>query len=325
MFIDSAQITVKAGDGGDGCVAFRREKYVPKGGPSGGDGGKGGNVIVIADRFLHTLMDFRYRRFYKAQRGANGQGANKTGKSGENTVIRLPVGTVVRDKETNMVVVDLIEDGQQYIVARGGKGGFGNARFAKPTHQAPREATEGREGEEKILDLELKLLADVGLVGLPNAGKSTLLSRISAATPKIAAYPFTTLVPNLGIVRVEEGKSFTVADIPGLIEGAHDGKGLGIQFLRHIERTRVLAVLLDASSQDIERDYQVLVSELESYNIRLLDKSKIIVYTKCDLVDHFDKLSKSVTGEAETITISSVRGDHLKQLLSLIWDILESE
>ncbi len=323
MFIDSAQITVKAGDGGDGCVAFRREKFVPKGGPSGGDGGKGGDVVVVADRFLHTLMDFRYKRAYKARRGANGQGSNKTGKSGADAVIRLPIGTVVREKATREIIVDLVRDGQRFVVARGGKGGLGNAGFVKPTHQAPREATAGGDGEEKALELELKLLADVGLVGLPNAGKSTLLSRISAATPKIAAYPFTTLVPNLGIVKVAEGKSFTVADIPGLIEGAHDGRGLGIQFLRHIERTRVLVVLLDATSKNLAGDYSVLVRELESFNIRLLDKPKIIAYSKCDLVDRFEKL-KSVTGEAEFITISSIRGDNLKQLLFLIWDMLES-
>ncbi len=227
MFIDRAKIRVEAGAGGAGCVAFRREKYIPKGGPNGGDGGNGGDVVAVADFHIHTLLDFQYKTQYKAQRGMHGLGANKTGKSGESLIIRMPIGTLIKDTESGELVADLTEDGQQAIIAYGGRGGRGNARFATPTNRTPREWDPGVPGQLRELELELKLIADVGLVGLPNAGKSTLLSRISAARPKIADYPFTTLVPNLGIVRVDEAKSYVVADIPGLIEGAHEGKGLG--------------------------------------------------------------------------------------------------
>jgi GTP-binding protein len=324
MFIDNAQIHVKAGDGGSGIIAFRREKFVPKGGPSGGDGGRGGDVVLVADRHLHTLLDFKYRNKYTAQNGRPGQGDNKTGKSGTDTVIRLPVGTFIRDAETGEVIVDLIEDGQRAVIARGGKGGQGNARFATPTDQAPRRYTVGQEGEEKQLDLELKLIADVGFVGLPNAGKSTLLSRISAARPKIADYPFTTLTPNLGIVQVREGQSFVAADIPGLIEGAHQGKGLGITFLRHIERTKLLVILLDSTADDLQRDYETLANELLSYDIGLGGKPQIIVYTKADLIqEHFNPLTPHTLKDRPSILISSVRGDRLDELLSLIWENLQ--
>ncbi len=284
MFIDYAKIFVRAGDGGDGCVAFRREKFVPKGGPAGGDGGKGGDVVAVANEHMHTLMDFRYRKKYKAKRGEHGQGSNMTGRGGEDIIIKLPVGTIIRDAETDKILCDLAKPGQRAVLAKGGRGGRGNARFASPTNQAPREWEPGAPGEERELVLELKLIADVGFVGLPNAGKSTLLSRISAATPKIAAYPFTTLNPNLGIVRLDEYRSFVAADIPGLIEGASAGKGLGHQFLRHIERTKVLAILLDISSEDINADFKALMNELQSYNADLMDKKKIIVYTKSDLL-----------------------------------------
>ena len=326
MFIDYAQIKVKAGDGGSGCVAFRREKFVPKGGPSGGDGGHGGNIVVVADRHIHTLLDFRYKKEYVAERGQHGQGANKTGKSGQDTIIRLPVGTVVKDAETGEILADLTFHGQTAIIARGGRGGRGNARFATPTNQTPREWEVGEKGEERIIDLELKLLADVGLVGLPNAGKSTLLSRISAARPKIASYPFTTLQPNLGIVRVDEGKSFVAADIPGLIEGAHTGKGLGIQFLRHIERTKVLALLLDATSENLAQDYRVVVEELVAYKRGLEQKPRLIVYTKSDLLDkEFKPLPKSVTGDFDSILISAVNGENLSELVRTLWEMVSKQ
>ena len=244
MFIDQATINVKSGNGGNGVVSFRREKYIPKGGPDGGNGGNGGSIIIRADKQLTTLMDFRYRRKYTAPDGDRGQGANKTGKSGEDIVLRVPEGTIINDQESGKQLADLISHGDQIIIVRGGRGGKGNAEFATSTRQAPRIAQHGTPGEERTLDLQLKLLADVGLIGFPNAGKSTLISRISAAKPKIADYPFTTLIPNLGIVRFGEFRSFVVADMPGLIEGAHAGKGLGIQFLQHIERTRVLVFLL---------------------------------------------------------------------------------
>ena len=279
MFIDYAKIIIKAGDGGAGCVAFRREKFVPKGGPSGGDGGKGGDVLIQADRHLHTLLDFQYQRIFRAERGEHGEGSNMTGKSGKDIIIRMPVGTVVKDAKTEEILVDLVRDGQTAVVARGGRGGRGNARFVTPTNQAPREWEPGQKGEEREVLLELKLIADVGLVGLPNAGKSTLLARISAARPKIAAYPFTTLTPNLGIVRLDDERNFVVADIPGLIEGAHQGKGLGIRFLRHIERTKILAVLLDLSSSNIENDYQILLNELLSYSEEMLKKPRLVVLT----------------------------------------------
>lgn len=320
MFIDYAQIHVKAGDGGDGCVAFRREKHVPKGGPAGGDGGKGGDIIVMADEHIHTLLDFRYKKNYAAKRGQHGQGSNKTGKNGENIVIKMPVGTVIKEAETGTVLADLTENGQQEIIAKGGKGGRGNARFVSPTNQAPREFEYGTSGEERDIILELKLIADVGFVGLPNAGKSTLLSRISAARPKIADYPFTTLSPNLGIVKLDAYRQFVAADIPGLIQGAHLGKGLGHQFLRHIERTKILAILLDITSESIGADYSSLIKELESYNAELAQKKKIIVYTKADLVQETPGflIGKNKPGEHE-ILISAVRGDNVQQLLEMLW------
>ena len=267
MFVDEAKIIVKAGDGGNGCVVFRREKYVPRGGPSGGDGGDGGSVILEANPHDNTLIRYRYNREFRADRGGNGEGSNMHGRSGEDAVLLVPVGTVVFDEATREQLVDFTAPGQRFAIARGGHGGRGNARFAKPWHQAPRESTEGRPGEERHLRLELKLLADVGLIGFPNAGKSTLISRISAARPKIADYPFTTLEPQLGVVAADSGRSFVVADLPGLIEGAHKGAGLGIRFLRHIERTRLLAHLVDTSDfndRDPLREFEIIRGELRA-------------------------------------------------------------
>jgi GTP-binding protein len=284
MFVDEARITVKAGDGGNGCLAFRREKYVPRGGPSGGDGGRGGDITMVATIHRNTLLHFRFNPEYTAQRGRHGEGSNRTGHDGEGITIPVPVGTTVFDDETGEKIFDFTHDGQTWTVARGGRGGRGNARFATSTHQAPTEHEPGRPGDFRRLRLELKLLADVGLVGYPNAGKSTLISRISAARPKIADYPFTTLEPNLGVVELPDHRTFVVADIPGLIEGAHEGKGLGIQFLRHIERTRVLVHLVDVSDtgRDPVHDFDALMKELESFSEDLPAKPMILVASKID-------------------------------------------
>ena len=286
MFIDEVRILVKAGDGGNGCLAFRREKYVPRGGPSGGDGGRGGDVILVANEHQNTLLHLRYNPEHRAERGRHGEGSNKTGADGRAAEVSLPVGTVVYDDATGERLCDLSHAGERFTVARGGRGGRGNARFATPTHQAPTEHEPGRPGEEKRLRLELKLLADVGLVGFPNAGKSTLISRISAARPKIADYPFTTLEPNLGVVELPNYQSFVVADIPGLIEGAHLGHGLGTRFLRHIERTRLLAHLVDvspASNRDPVEDFETVMRELASFSELLVEKPMIVVATKMDI------------------------------------------
>jgi len=322
MFIDQATIHVKAGDGGNGMISFRREKYIPKGGPDGGNGGKGGDIIIRADRQLTTLMDFRYKRKYFAVNGIHGQTSNKTGKSGEDTLLRVPAGTVINDIDTDKIIADLVEHGDEIIIAKGGRGGRGNAEFATPTDQAPRRATNGTRGEERNLQFELKLLADVGLVGFPNAGKSTLISRISAAKPKIADYPFTTLIPNLGIVRYSDEKSFVVADMPGLIEGAHTGKGLGIEFLRHIERTRVLVFLIECTSENPKAQYKTLLNELKSFNEEMLKKPQIIALSKMDLAD--DALKKSlkkitIRKTIPVFQISAVSGTGLKELIDEMW------
>jgi GTP-binding protein len=285
MFIDEARIYVKAGDGGNGCLAFRREKYVPRGGPSGGDGGRGGDVVMVANAQLNTLLHFRFNPEHKAERGRHGEGSNCTGQEGHETVLQVPVGTVIYDADTGEKLHDFTEDGERFLVARGGRGGKGNARFATATHQAPTEHQPGRPGQERRLRLELKLLADAGLVGFPNAGKSTLISRISAARPKIADYPFTTLEPNLGVVKMDDLRSFVVADIPGLIEGAHLGHGLGIQFLRHIERTKLLVHLVDvseASGRDPVEDFETVMRELASFNEDLAKKPMLVVASKID-------------------------------------------
>ena len=327
MFIDQATIYIKAGDGGNGVVSFRREKYIPKGGPDGGNGGNGGNIIFRADRQLTTLMDFRYRRRYIAEDGDRGQSSNKTGKSGNDTALRIPVGTMIKDAETNKTLADLLEHGDEVVIAKGGRGGRGNAEFATPTIQAPRKATKGTDGEERNIQLELKLLADVGLVGFPNAGKSTLISRISAAKPKIADYPFTTLIPNLGIVRYSEEKSFVVADMPGLIKGAHTGKGLGIEFLRHIERTRVLVFLIECTSENPKNQYETLVNELKSFNDTMLKKPQIVAVTKMDLADETIKKSlKKIkfTKKIPLVFISAVTGEGLKDLVDEMWKKINS-
>ena len=297
MFIDEAKIRVCAGGGGDGCMAFRREKFVPRGGPSGGDGGKGGDIVMESSERHNTLVHFRFNPEHKAERGRHGEGSNKTGRDGGDVVLKVPVGTIVYDDETGEKVFEFTQADQSFVIARGGRGGRGNARFATSVHQAPREHEAGRPGEEHTYRLELKLLADVGLVGYPNVGKSTLISRISAARPKIADYPFTTLEPNLGVVAVGDAKhevSFVVADIPGLIQGAHTGAGLGTQFLRHIERTRLLVHLVDVSDSsgrpDVTKDFEVIMGELASFGAHLDEKPMMMVASKIDVVNK-DKLS----------------------------------
>jgi GTP-binding protein len=326
MFIDRAQITVRGGQGGNGCVSFRREKYVPKGGPNGGDGGDGGDVILQVDENVNTLLDFRRRRRFQAGNGLHGQGSDKHGKRGRDIIIRVPPGTLVKDRTTERLVSDLVEHEQRAIVARGGKGGRGNARFASSTNQAPREAEQGQQGEERELSLELRLLADVGLVGLPNSGKSTLLAKLSSARPKIAEYPFTTLEPNLGVVRLGEFRQALLADIPGLISGAHNGKGLGIQFLQHIERTKVLLYLLDITATDPQEDYQTLREELSSYHPDLLRRPSLVVLNKIDLwPEGRDYPAIKVQGENPQHAISALTGagtESLRELIALQLDAI---
>ena len=331
MFIDYAKIFIKSGDGGNGCVSFRREKFVPRGGPNGGDGGNGGNVVFRASANLSTLLDYRYNKFFRAKRGEHGQGGDKTGKNGKDIIVKVPMGTVVKNALTGEVIAELLEDKQEIIVLEGGKGGRGNVHFKSSTNQAPRIADKGRKGEEVEVILELKLIADVGLVGFPNAGKSTLISKISAAKPKIADYPFTTLIPNLGIVKYSEYDTFVVADIPGIIEGASTGKGLGIQFLRHIERTKILLFMLDATKLENEyidsdplSDYRLLLKELKNYSDELLDKPRIICFTKVDSIyDETKQRIKEVKTDEDVILISSITGEHLGELKDLIWTKLQ--
>jgi GTP-binding protein len=322
MFIDYAEIHIRAGRGGDGCVSFRREKYIPKGGPDGGDGGRGGNVVIQADENLHTLQDIVHHRIFRAENGGKGQGGNMTGKDAEDIVILVPVGTIVRELETENTLADLVENGQRFVAAKGGKGGKGNWRFKSPTNRTPRHAEPGQAGAEKRIGLELKVLADVGLVGFPNAGKSTLLASISAAKPKIANYPFTTLTPNLGIVKVADFKSLVMADIPGLIEGAHEGKGLGIQFLKHIERTKVLAFLIDVQSEDYEKEYATLKQELKSFNKELLKRKRIVILTKLDTTDKAPKKTKMKDG-TPVFMISSVAHTGLEMLVKTLWKLMD--
>jgi GTPase len=333
MFIDEATIRVKAGDGGNGCLAFRREKYVPRGGPSGGDGGDGGDVIMESSERHNTLVHFRFNPEYKAQRGRHGEGSNCKGREGEDVLLKVPVGTIVYDAETGEKVHDFSRPDERVVIACGGRGGRGNARFATSTHQAPREHEEGRPGEERVFRLELKLLADVGLVGYPNVGKSTLISRISAARPKIADYPFTTLQPNLGVVAVGEAKeerSFVVADIPGLIEGAHTGSGLGIQFLRHIERTRLLVHMVDVSDAsgrpDPVKDIEVIEGELKSFGAGLDQKPVIMVASKIDVAnkEKLAKLKRYCKKQGlELFPISAVTGKGIEELKYTMADKVE--
>jgi len=321
MFIDEARIMIRSGQGGSGCVSFRREKFVPKGGPDGGDGGNGGSVLVMADKNLHTLIDFRYRHKYHARRGDHGTGGNKKGKSAPDLVIKVPIGTLLRDADSGEILADLTEHGNVCLVAKGGRGGRGNSRFATSTNQAPREWEVGQPGEEINLELELKLLADIGLVGFPNAGKSTLLSRISAAHPKIADYPFTTLEPNLGIVTYKDHKSLVVADIPGLIEGSYEGKGLGHQFLRHIERTRALAFMIESTDEKPEKTFRILFQELKSFSPLLIQKPFIILITKTDLPGWTKKIKK-FSPKYTVIPISAVTGENLDQLLTAFYRLV---
>jgi len=329
-FVDEAKFFVKAGDGGNGCVSFRREKYVPRGGPDGGDGGKGGDVYLVADRNLNSLIDFRYHSHFKAESGTGGKGSDLHGRGGKDCVLRVPLGSVIKDAETGAVLVDLTEPEQVFIVAHGGRGGLGNARFASSTNRAPRKATLGKPGDEYWLLIELKLLADVGLVGLPNAGKSTLLSKLSAANPKIAAYPFTTLEPQLGVLHLKYTEPCIIADIPGLIEGAHQGIGLGHQFLRHIERTSILLHLIDASNPDDQpvEDYRILAQELDAYNQELRDRRQLLVLNKIDLID--DERLEEVKQQfaaigMQALAISAEEGTGLDGLKTLLSDLLEEQ
>ena len=325
-FIDTATIDIKAGDGGNGHVSFRREKYVPKGGPDGGNGGNGGDVIAVADQQLGTLLDFTYKRHYKAKAGNPGGKNRRTGKSGADITIKVPCGTVIRNKETGEQIADLEQHGQQVVLAKGGFGGRGNSEFATSVNQTPRHSEPGTPGQEFILELELKLLADVGLVGFPNAGKSTLISVMSAAKPKIADYPFTTLVPNLGMVRAGEGRSYTIADIPGLIEGASEGKGLGHQFLRHVERTAVLLYLIDCQSEDPEADLTTLQRELHSYDPAMSEKPSLVCLTKVDVLLDDDRAAleqADFTQRHHARLISAVNGDGIDVLTQHLWPFVE--
>jgi GTP-binding protein len=321
MFIDEVKIRIKAGDGGNGCLAFRREKYVPRGGPSGGDGGRGGDVVMVSSTHYNTLLHFRFNPEHTAERGRHGEGSNRTGHDGKSIEVPVPVGTVVYDVDTGDQLFDFTEPGQRFLAAKGGRGGKGNARFATSTHQTPTEHEPGREGEARHLRLELKLLADVGLVGFPNAGKSTLISRISAARPKIADYPFTTHEPNLGVVDLSDHRTLVVADIPGLIEGAHEGAGLGIQFLRHIERTRLLVHLVDVSGmtgRDPVEDFEIIMRELASYSEALASRPMFVVASKIDVAQDPEQIEAvravAAARNLPFYQISSVTGEGIDAL-----------
>jgi len=329
-FIDEAMITVQSGDGGKGCVSFRREKFIPRGGPDGGDGGKGGDIILSTTSRKRTLYHFKYQKHFKAENGSHGQGKQKTGKNGRNLTIELPPGTLVIDADTGHLIKDLVETGETFVILKGGRGGQGNTKFKTSTHRTPRFAQPGEPGETRTLKLELKLLADVGIIGLPNAGKSTLISAISSARPKIANYPFTTLAPSLGVVQTGWSESFVVADIPGLIKGAHQGTGLGIKFLRHIERTRILVHLIDASSidQDDPLDqYHTINQELAMYDEKLAKKPQIVVLNKLDLsgVRKSADIFQSAVKDKEVVFISALTGQGLEQLKSQIVQLLDSK
>lgn len=330
MFYDYARIYVKGGDGGNGIVSFRREKYVPEGGPNGGDGGDGGNVIMVVNPGLRTLADFRYRRHYKADRGEHGQGKNKNGRNGRDLVLQVPPGTVVRDAETGEILADLVSEEQEATVARGGRGGRGNASYATATNRAPTLADKGEPGEERWLELELKLLADVGLIGYPNVGKSTIISRVSEAKPKIANYHFTTVVPNLGMVRTPDGRSFVMADIPGLIEGASTGVGMGFRFLRHTERTRLLLHVLDISGsegRDPLQDFEKVNRELRLYSAALAERPQLVVANKIDLpgaADNLNRLRQTLPGNVEIYPVSALTGEGLPELVWKVADKLDT-
>ncbi|PJZ00447.1 MULTISPECIES: GTPase ObgE [Bacillus] len=330
MFVDQVKVYVKGGDGGNGMVAFRREKYVPKGGPAGGDGGNGGDVVFEVDEGLRTLMDFRYKKHFKAIRGEHGMSKNQHGRNADDMVIKVPPGTVVTDDDTKQVIADLTEHGQQAVIARGGRGGRGNSRFATPANPAPQLSENGEPGKERYVVLELKVLADVGLVGFPSVGKSTLLSVVSSAKPKIADYHFTTLVPNLGMVETDDGRSFVMADLPGLIEGAHQGVGLGHQFLRHIERTRVIVHVIDMSGlegRDPYEDYVTINQELSEYNLRLTERPQIIVANKMDMpqaAENLEAFKDKLTDDYPVFPISAVTREGLRELLFEVANQLEN-
>jgi len=337
-FVDEASIYVKAGDGGNGCVSFRREKYIPYGGPDGGDGGDGGHIFLVADSGLNTLADFRYHRKFRAERGEDGKGRNCSGKSGVDLEVRVPVGTVVYDEETTELLGDLVEPGQRLMVAKGGYHGIGNTRYKSSTNRAPRQHSNGKPGDERRLHLEMQVLADVGLLGLPNAGKSTLISAVSAAKPKIADYPFTTLYPNLGVVRLGTDESFVIADIPGLIEGAADGHGLGIQFLKHLSRTSLLLHVLDCAAmqtyeqgmQQLVHDFNVITTELGRYSDDLLHKERWLVLNKLDLLSEdddmaLDQLAKALGWNGKVFKISAVSGRGLKELMRAIMTRIQQQ
>ncbi|WP_458412363.1 GTPase ObgE [Schinkia sp. CFF1] len=330
MFVDYVKIYVKGGDGGNGMVAYRREKYVPKGGPAGGDGGHGADVVFEVDEGLRTLMDFRYQRHFKAPRGEHGMSKGMHGKNAQDMIVKVPPGTVVRDVATNEKIADLTVNGQRAVIAKGGRGGRGNTRFATPANPAPEIAENGEPGQERDVILELKVLADVGLVGFPSVGKSTLLSVVSSAKPKIAEYHFTTIVPNLGVVETEDGRSFVMADLPGLIEGAHQGVGLGHQFLRHIERTRVIVHVIDMSAiegRDPYTDYVTINEELKQYNLRLTERPQIIVANKMDIPgaeENLEKFKEQLDEDLPIFAISAVTRQGLRDLLFKIADLLET-
>lgn len=323
-FIDYVRIFCKSGDGGNGSMHLHRAKYVAKGGPDGGDGGRGGHIILRGDKQLWTLIHLKYKKHIKAEDGGAGSGQLRTGKEGEDIILHVPLGTVAKDGETGEVIFEILEDAQEKILCPGGRGGKGNDFFKSATNQTPRYAQPGEPGVEGWFVLELKVLADVGLVGFPNAGKSTLLSVISAAKPKIADYAFTTLEPNLGIVNYYDNKSFVVADIPGIIEGAHEGKGIGLRFLRHIERNSMLLFLVPADSKDVLAEYRILVNELKQYNPELLDKQRVLAVSKCDMLDDELKaeIKKHLPRKIPTIFISSVAGEGIPQLKDLLWETL---
>jgi GTPase len=326
MFVDQVTIRVYGGPGGAGAEAFRRETFVPRGGPSGGDGGKGGDVILRVDGQLDTLLDYRYREHHRAERGQHGQGKMRTGRSGEDLVLRVPPGTMILDADTGEIMGELFEDGEEMVVARGGRGGRGNAAFATPTNRAPREWESGEEGEERRIVLEMKLIADVGLVGFPNAGKSTLLAAVSSARPKVADYPFTTLKPNLGVVGLSNSRSFVLADIPGIIEGAHEGKGLGHQFLRHIERTRTLACLIPADSEDPDAELATVRAELHAYSDELAKKPFCVVLSKADILALDDNPPLPDAPEAwGAFVLSAVTGAGVDEWKEAVWRHVREE
>jgi GTPase len=322
MFIDRVVVRVKAGDGGSGITSFRREKFVPMGGPDGGEGGRGGDIVIVGDSNLSTLLDYTYRDSWTAPNGEHGSGSNKSGRSGLDVIMPVPIGTVIRDLESSELIGEILEHEQRIVVAKGGRGGKGNSYFATATHQSPREYQPGEDGQAKTLELELKLIADVGLVGQPNAGKSTLLSVISAAHPKIGDYPFTTLSPNLGVVQLSDARTFVVADLPGIIEGAHEGRGLGLQFLRHIERTRVLAFLVPIDAIDWQAEYDQLRAEVESYSAELAEKPHCVVFTKMDLLGDDAPPPIEAPDAFATLAISAAARQGLEPLLAAWWSQL---